>query len=836
MSDQEMNPYALYPEEQMDRRPRYYDGQFLGSADFIDAQRYDIDRRRRHIQSSVRPGVVAGLDVTGGTDKVDIAAGAAVDGFGRQVVLIADEEKGIREADRGQNLILYIAWGETTSDQSQADQGTSGNTRFHEMPIVDYVEEGQPLPEQAIALARLQVGGDGRVNADDTIRPRAGLRVPGKTPITLTSNDADPGRATLTGALLIEVPEGTDSDPRNAALRVGGDGTFTGSMRVGQTGSVGYGEVQTGQNGLVVEGPLAAGGNSAVRGLGVGYAPHGDEGVTLTRRIAVGKTGLADGRALDVQGDAGVSGDTAIGGAATVAKTLDVTQATTLRASLGVSGSTQVGIDLSVARDTSIGRNASITGTLGAGGNTTLGGRLNVAGVSNLGGATNISGNLDVQGRGDVSNFFAIGGGASVGNNLSVGGNVTAESAGTFGGGGSFGGGLSVGGGATITNNLTVKGNTLSVGADTDGKDGNAGKIKYAVHTDALEIFGAGTSTSNRSIKLYAEGGTTLTGGLSVSKTLSTGQGATIGGGGSFGGNLSATGTLTIDDNATVKKGMVIGQTGTTGYGNVTQDGNDLVVNGQFAAGGSGGAAMYSLSVGYDAQGNSEGQLFVSRGVAIGHTNPDQKLHVSGNAIVTGWTQIDGHLLVSQGSAEKDQNNGIWFKRGNDDYAGLNYWYSDDGGRLMLCNGNDGNDEIILQQQQKNMIILRDKKIGLGGGVGSTTVRVHGTIEHDHGCRHVMARDSRTMVLYALVTNAQGFWSNRGFEKVERIEKGRYKVFFSTHFSDNPTVMVCQHNDGNTRDNALVYSINKEWCHVKTGDSGGDRQDRAFSIIAIGPR
>ena len=39
--------YAQYPERPSDSRVRYFDGQFLGSQDFIDEQRYHIDRLRR---------------------------------------------------------------------------------------------------------------------------------------------------------------------------------------------------------------------------------------------------------------------------------------------------------------------------------------------------------------------------------------------------------------------------------------------------------------------------------------------------------------------------------------------------------------------------------------------------------------------------------------------------------------------------------------------------------------------------------------------------------------------------------------------------------------------
>ncbi len=836
MSEQENNPYALYPEEQMDRRPRYYDGQFLGSADFIDAQRYDIDRRRRHLQGTVRPGVVAGLEVTGGADKVDIAAGAAVDGFGRQLVLVAAEEKGVREADRGKNLTLYIVWGETTSDQAHADQGTSGMTRFHEMPVIDYVITGEALPDQAIVLAALQVSGAGAVNADDTVRPRAGLRVPGKTPLTLTSNDADPGRATLAAALQIDVPDGTRSNVNHPALRVGGDATVTASMRIGQTTSTGYGGVQTGTDGLVVKGSLAAGGNSAVRGLGVGYGPHADQGVTLTRRLAVGKEGLTNGKAVDVAGNADISGDVAIGGDTRIARTLDVTQATTLRSSLGVSGSTQIGIDLGVTRNLQVGGTGQIDGRFDVGGATALAQSLTVGGSTTIQGTTIVRDRIEATGRANFGQTLAVGGATTLGGNTSITGTLSATGNTTLGGSLTLTGGASVGGGLTAGGNATVRGQTFALGAGVDGKDGNAGKIKYAVHTSSLEIFGAGTNTTNRSIKMYAEAGTQMTGALTTAGALTTGGGATIGGGGSFAGNLSATGTLTVDNNATFKKGMVIGQTGTTGYGAVEQNGNDLVVNGQFAAGGSGGSAMYSLSLGYDARSNKQGQLVVSSRVGIGTNDPGTNLHVAGGSHLDGAVRVTGRLTVQHGT-----DNGIRFPGniggGSGDWAGLRYWVTDgEDTRLELGTGNDPDDIIVLRQDDKDMIVIRNQRVGIGGETGSTRLRLHGTTEYDHGCRTVMAPGARVMICWALVRDNQTFWSNRGFSSITRHEKGRYQLFFDPDFSGNPTVIVTQHGSGNTKDNALVYSVSKTSCYVKTGDASGDRSDRAFTIIAIGPR
>jgi hypothetical protein len=86
--------------------------------------------------------------------------------------------------------------------------------------------------------------------------------------------------------------------------------------------------------------------------------------------------------------------------------------------------------------------------------------------------------------------------------------------------------GLNVTGDATIAGlkvpGLAIDGkNVLQLGAGVKDKEANAGKIGYEAFTaDALDIVGAGTTNTNRKIKLWAEGGATLTGSLNVSGTI----------------------------------------------------------------------------------------------------------------------------------------------------------------------------------------------------------------------------------------------------------------------------------------------------------------------------
>src|SRR3954451_20832299 len=76
--------------DDVDRRVRYFDGQFLHEQDFIDEQRYHLDRPRRLARLVSTPGIVEGLAVTpvANAAKVTVAAGTALDARGRLLVRV----------------------------------------------------------------------------------------------------------------------------------------------------------------------------------------------------------------------------------------------------------------------------------------------------------------------------------------------------------------------------------------------------------------------------------------------------------------------------------------------------------------------------------------------------------------------------------------------------------------------------------------------------------------------------------------------------------------------------------------------------------------------------
>jgi hypothetical protein len=79
------------------------------------------------------------------------------------------------------------------------------------------------------------------------------------------------------------------------------------------------------------------------------------------------------------------------------------------------------------------------------------------------------------------------------------------------------------------SNRLTVKGkvkidgdikitakNTIEFGAGLASKESSAGKIGYQIETRSLDIFGAGSTTQNRAIKFWSEGGSVFTGPVAI--------------------------------------------------------------------------------------------------------------------------------------------------------------------------------------------------------------------------------------------------------------------------------------------------------------------------------
>ena len=165
----------------IDRRVRYFDGQFLREQDFIDEQRYFLDRLRRYSRFLNVAGIVDGLVVTPGPAKVTVSRGTALDRQGRQIVLPGDREVSLDTYKGGAAVRLVIAYAEKEAEPQAVGDGSTGNRRFVEEPYIG-AADGVPAgvkAEDTLVLATLTVGANGAVTKNDAERVYAGFRTQG---------------------------------------------------------------------------------------------------------------------------------------------------------------------------------------------------------------------------------------------------------------------------------------------------------------------------------------------------------------------------------------------------------------------------------------------------------------------------------------------------------------------------------------------------------------------------------------------------------------------------------------------------------------------------------
>ncbi|MGI5132198.1 tail fiber domain-containing protein [Pseudonocardia sp. CA-107938] len=186
----------------VNKRVRFFDGQFLQEQDLIDEQRYHLDRGRRLPALVGLRGVVTGLAVTSpGPYQVRVTPGVAVDERGRQLVLAAElaltlpsaQFAGTRDVD------LVLVHQELPTDLAQT--GSESHRRFDESPKLaatspDGAVAVAPLGATptwdgpSVPLATLVVSDSGAITVDAPATLRAGLRVPGRIGIGTSTPEA----------------------------------------------------------------------------------------------------------------------------------------------------------------------------------------------------------------------------------------------------------------------------------------------------------------------------------------------------------------------------------------------------------------------------------------------------------------------------------------------------------------------------------------------------------------------------------------------------------------------------------------------------------------------
>lgn len=270
MSDESLKPNYV------EKRVRYFDGQYLKVEDFENEQQYHIDRQRRISQFLHVSGILEGLIVSiSNKTKLIITRGAAVDDQGRQILLnteatfnkavlkpLPQDSFEIDLSDnstfpRNQSYNLFIIWTEVESDP-QSETGSTGNTRNHERPefLLQPFSLTQPVPAPPAASVFLAVlngaNDDGFTVGISDLRQYSGLKLPAQSGngVTLRSHNGASDRAVLNGSLRV-----TEN------LTVVGTSTLNGNTTIAGTLST------TGTSGnLTVAGTSTLNGNTAIVG------------------------------------------------------------------------------------------------------------------------------------------------------------------------------------------------------------------------------------------------------------------------------------------------------------------------------------------------------------------------------------------------------------------------------------------------------------------------------------------------------------------------------------------------------------------------------------------
>ncbi len=210
----------------IEKRVRFFDGQFLQDQDFVDEQKYHLDRSRRHNRQLHLSGIVEGLTVTkGANNQVTVAPGTAIDSDGRQLVLVETRQADLVPADKfndKQGIQLYIRYRESAVDQ-QTGTGSADNTRWLESPELVLLAPGESLSSgmPPVLLAQLALDNKGVVTVDNSVRQYSGLRLPGPAVDAPTVRTTANGRVNLSSTLTVEGSLAIGAtDPGSAKLKI----------------------------------------------------------------------------------------------------------------------------------------------------------------------------------------------------------------------------------------------------------------------------------------------------------------------------------------------------------------------------------------------------------------------------------------------------------------------------------------------------------------------------------------------------------------------------------------------------------------------------------------
>jgi hypothetical protein len=212
----------------VEKRVRYFDGQFLQDQDFVDEQNYQLDREHRHNRLLHGPGIAEGLTITStAPNQVTVAPGTAIDSDGYQLVLAQATTVDLPAGDFNdkQGIQLYISYLQS-AENPQTAGGSGDFTRWLERPQLTALAPGNPYsgPAPPVLLANVALDNAGRVAVDNTVRSYSGLRLPGSAADAATLRATSSGLVDLAGSLTVDGSLGVGTTNPGNDLEVGAFG------------------------------------------------------------------------------------------------------------------------------------------------------------------------------------------------------------------------------------------------------------------------------------------------------------------------------------------------------------------------------------------------------------------------------------------------------------------------------------------------------------------------------------------------------------------------------------------------------------------------------------